>query len=136
MLDKLKGNKNNSKDSPPDLRKPDEKESADVGGKIKDLVGKMSGKNGEKKEAAESGRGPKKMPRPMPKPKIKPKAESKPKLKPKAAPKRSGGSSSGLAAGGFGRRAHGYSSAISDGELAALLVLSKLKVKIGVGVNK
>lgn len=104
MLDKLKGNKNNSKDSPPDLRKPDEKESADVGGKIKDLVGKMSGKNGKKKEAAESGRGPKKMPRPMPKPKIKPKADSKPKLKPKAAPKRSGGSSSGIAAGGFGRR--------------------------------
>ncbi len=104
MLDKLKGNKNNSKDSPPDLRKPDEKESADVGGKIKDLVGKMSGKNGEKKEAAEPSRGPKKMPRPMPKPKIKPKADSKPKLKPKAAPKKSGGSSSGLAAGGFGRR--------------------------------
>ncbi len=104
MLDKLKGNKNNSKDSPPDLRKPDEKESADVGGKIKDLVGKMSRKNGEKKEAAEPGRGPKKMPRPMPKPKIKPKADSKPKLKPKAAPKRSGGSSSGIAAGGFGRR--------------------------------
>ena len=43
MLDKLKGNKKNSKDTPPDLRKPDE-ESGDVGGKIKDLVGKMSGK--------------------------------------------------------------------------------------------
>jgi hypothetical protein len=104
MLDKLKGNKNNSKDSPPDLRKPDEKESADVGGKIKGLVGKMSGKSGEKKEAAESSRGPKKMPRPMPKPKIKPKAESKPKLKPKAVPKRSGGSSPSRPGGGFGRR--------------------------------
>ena len=39
-------------------------------------------------------------------------------------------------AGGFGRRAHGYSSAINDGELAALFVLNKLQVKIGVGVNK
>ena len=73
MLDKLKGNKKNSKDTPPDLRKPDETESADVGGKIKDLVGKMSGKNGEKKGAAAPSGGPKKMPRPMPKPKIKPK---------------------------------------------------------------
>jgi hypothetical protein len=109
MLDKLKGNKKNSKDTPPDLRKPDETESADVGGKIKDLVGKMSGKNGEKKGSAAPNGGPKKMPRPMPKPKIKPKPVNKPnapKLKvkgdPKRPPKRSG--AAGLAAGGFGRR--------------------------------
>ncbi len=110
MLDKLKGNKKNSKDTPPDLRKPDETESADVGGKIKDLVGKMSGKNGEKKGAAAPSGGPKKMPRPMPKPKIKPKPVNKPnapKLKvkgdPKRPPKRSGGAA-GLSTGGFGRR--------------------------------
>ncbi|PKL67612.1 MAG: DUF515 domain-containing protein [Methanobacteriales archaeon HGW-Methanobacteriales-1] len=110
MLDKLKGNKKNSKDTPPDLRKPDETESADVGGKIKDLVGKMSGKNGEKKGAAAPSGGPKKMPRPMPKPKIKPKPVNKPnapKLKvkgdPKRPPKRSGGAA-GISTGGFGRR--------------------------------
>ncbi|MDO9043942.1 MAG: DUF515 domain-containing protein [Methanobacteriaceae archaeon] len=110
MLDKLKGNKKNSKDTPPDLRKPDETESADVGGKIKDLVGKMSGKNGEKKGAAAPSGGPKKMPRPMPKPKIKPKPVNKPnapKLKvkgdPKRPPKRSGGAA-GLSTSGFGRR--------------------------------
>ena len=110
MLDKLKGNKKNSKDTPPDLRKPDETESADVGGKIKDLVGKMSGKNGEKKGAAAPSGGPKKMPRPMPKPKIKPKPVNKPnapKLKvkgdPKRPPKRSGGASR-ISTGGFGRR--------------------------------
>ncbi len=35
-------------------------------------------------------------------------------------------------AGGFGRRCHGYSSALKDGEIAALLVLNKLKVKVRV----
>lgn len=39
-------------------------------------------------------------------------------------------------AGGFGRRGHGYSSALKDGEMAALFVLQKLLVKVGVGVNK
>jgi prolycopene isomerase len=33
-------------------------------------------------------------------------------------------------AGGFGRRCHGYSSALKDGELAALLVLNELTVKV------
>lgn len=35
-------------------------------------------------------------------------------------------------AGGFGRRAHGYSSSLKDGEMAALFVLNKLRVKVGV----
>jgi prolycopene isomerase len=35
-------------------------------------------------------------------------------------------------AGGFGRRCHGYSSALKDGELAALLVLNELTVKVKV----
>lgn len=35
-------------------------------------------------------------------------------------------------AGGFGRRCHGYSSALKDGEIAALLVLNELKVKVRV----
>jgi len=39
-------------------------------------------------------------------------------------------------AGGHGRRAHGYSSALKDGEMAALFVLQKLFVKVGVGVKK
>jgi prolycopene isomerase len=33
-------------------------------------------------------------------------------------------------AGGFGRRGHGYSSALNDGEIAALLVLNKLQVRV------
>ncbi len=33
-------------------------------------------------------------------------------------------------AGGFGRQCHGYSSALNDGELAALLVLNKLQVRV------
>lgn len=35
-------------------------------------------------------------------------------------------------AGGFGRRCHGYSSALKDGEIAALLVLNELNVKVRV----
>ncbi|MFX1570715.1 MAG: phytoene desaturase family protein [Promethearchaeota archaeon] len=35
-------------------------------------------------------------------------------------------------AGGFGRRCHGYSSALKDGEIAALLVLNELSVKVRV----
>lgn len=108
MLDKLKGSKKNDKDTPPDLRKGgEEKESSDVGGKIKDLVGKMSGNKGEKKGLSASAGGPKKepkkMPRPMPKPRIKPKPVDKAKLKPRTTsppPKKPGG---GLG-GGFGRK--------------------------------
>ena len=33
-------------------------------------------------------------------------------------------------AGGFGRQCHGYSSSLNDGELAALLVLNKLQVRV------
>jgi hypothetical protein len=114
MLDKLKGSAKNNKDTPPDLRKNDDKESSDVGGKIKDLVGKMSGNKGEKKGASSDKLDKKlnnnKMPRPMPKPRIKPKpkpvdskskpAEIKPRLRAGVPPKkpRGGGSS------GFGRK--------------------------------
>jgi phytoene dehydrogenase-like protein len=35
-------------------------------------------------------------------------------------------------AGGFGRRCHGYSSALKDGEMAALLVLNELTIKVKV----
>ncbi len=35
-------------------------------------------------------------------------------------------------AGGFGRRCHGYSSALKDGEIAALLVLNEITVKVKV----
>ncbi|MCK9150390.1 DUF515 domain-containing protein [Methanobacterium alcaliphilum] len=106
MLDKLKGSKKKDKDTPPDLRKGDEKESSDVGGKIKDLVGKMSGNKGDKKglsaSPGDSKKEPKKMPRPMPKPRIKPKTVDKAKLKPRtSAPPKKPGSGIG---GGFGRR--------------------------------
>ncbi len=106
MLDKLKGSAKNNKDTPPDLRKNDDKESSDVGGKIKDLVGKMSGNKGNDKVAPSGSDKPdKKMPRPMPKPRIKPKAppktkptETKPRLRTSPPPKKPRGG------GGFGRK--------------------------------
>lgn len=99
MLDNLKGKNENkkekNKDSPPDLRKNNDKKSSDVGEKLKGLVGKISGKPspGAKKSLGD------KKPRPMPKPKIKPQNEDKPKLRLKDSNRKSRVSGSG-----FGRK--------------------------------
>ncbi|MBU4535551.1 MAG: DUF515 domain-containing protein [Euryarchaeota archaeon] len=103
MLDKLKGSKKkNNKDSPPDLRKNGEKESSDVGSKIQDLVGKISGKANKSEE--KTSRDPAKKARPMPKPRIKPKGDEKIRLKPKDKPKKPVGAKGGSGGGPFGRK--------------------------------
>ena len=79
MLDKILGKKDKDKNDTPDLRKNGKKsdsDNSDIGGRLKDMVGKVSGKpkdddkakldDGDKKVAPD-----KKMPRPMPKPKPK-----------------------------------------------------------------
>ncbi|MGC9517234.1 MAG: hypothetical protein ACP5C3_05995 [Methanomicrobiales archaeon] len=104
MLDKILGKKKNDKDSPPDLRK-NGKSDSDVGGRLKDVVGKITGKGGgEGKDKAKSEKvsdekpsEKKKIPKPMPKPRIKPR--EKPKLK--TPPKKPGGIKK---PGGFGKR--------------------------------
>ncbi|RJS48653.1 MAG: hypothetical protein CIT03_07440 [Methanobacterium sp.] len=106
MLDKLKGSKKkNNKDSPPDLRKNGEKESSDVGGKIQDLVGKISGKANKSEE--KPSRGPVKKTRPMPKPRIKPKGDEKIRLKPKDKAKKPIGAKAASGGGPFGRKLPG-----------------------------
>ena len=91
MLDKLKNNKKDSKDTPTKLRKPGPAEnSGEGGGKIRGLVSKVSGNDKEKKAK----------PRPMPKPKVK--SNDGVKLKPKTAPKGGVGLRSGSGLGGKG----------------------------------
>lgn len=104
MLDKLNGNEKENKseknkDSPPDLRKNDDKKSSDVGGKIKGLVGKISSKKPKNEKKSSDA---KRKTRPMPKPRIRPKSDYKSTLKPKE-PKKPKTSVRGLSEG-FGRK--------------------------------
>jgi hypothetical protein len=97
MLDKILGKKDKDKNDTPDLRKNGKKsdsDNSDIGGRLKDMVGKVSGKskdkdsdkpkstngkvklnNGDKKVSPDN-----KIPRPMPKPKPKPQLD-KPRLR-------------------------------------------------------
>ncbi len=107
MLDKLNGNEKENKseknkNSPPDLRKNDDKKSSDVGGKIKDLVGKISTKKPKNEKKSPDA---KRKARPMPKPRIRPKSEDKGTLKPKEPKKPKKPKISGRGLGeGFGRK--------------------------------
>ncbi len=109
MLDKILGKKDKDKNDTPDLRKNGKKSdsnNSDIGGRLKDMVGKVSGKpkddakvkigNGDKKPSPE-----KKMPRPMSKPKPKQSVE-KPRLRPPEK-KKPGGFAAGLG-GGLGKK--------------------------------
>jgi hypothetical protein len=109
MLDKILGKKDKDKNDTPDLRKNGKKpdsDNNDIGGRLKDMVGKVSGKpkddaklskaSPEKKESPE-----KKMPRPISKPKPKPTTD-KPRLRPPEK-KKPGGFTAGLG-GGFGKK--------------------------------
>ncbi len=92
----------------PDLRKSGKKsdsDNSDIGGRLKDMVGKVSGKsdndkaktdNGDKKDSTD-----KKMPRPMPKPKPKQPPLDKPRLRPPE--KKKPGGFAGLG-GGLGKQ--------------------------------
>ncbi len=119
MLDKILGKKDKDKNDTPDLRKNGKKsdsDNSDIGGRLKDMVGKVSGKskdkdsdkpksdnvkaklsNGDKKVSPDN-----KIPRPMPKPKPKPKPQlDKPRLRPPE--KKKPGAFAGLG-GGLGKQ--------------------------------
>ena len=115
MLDKILGKKDKDKNDTPDLRKNGKKsdsDNSDIGGRLKDMVGKVSGKskdsdkpksdngksklsNGDKKASPDN-----KIPRPMPKPKPKPQLD-KPRLK--TPEKKKPGTFAGLG-GGLGKQ--------------------------------
>ena len=79
MLDKILGKKDKDKNDTPDLRKNGKKsdsDNSDIGGRLKDMVGKVSGKpkdDGKPKISSDDKKvtPDKKMPRPMSKPKPK-----------------------------------------------------------------
>lgn len=120
MLDKILGKKDKDKNDTPDLRKNGKKpdsDNSDIGGRLKDMVGKVSGKPKDddadtsksdsklnssskpkivsKKPAAE-----RKMPRPITKPTSKP-TDSKPRLR--TPEKKKSGGLAGIG-GGFGKK--------------------------------
>jgi hypothetical protein len=108
MLDKILGKKDKDKNDTPDLRKNGKKpdsDNSDIGGRLKDMVGKVSGKpkDDEKPKKIVSDKKPvpeRKMPRPIAKPKPKPSAE-KPRLR--APEKKKPGGLAGIG-GGFGKK--------------------------------
>ena len=93
----------------PDLRKSGKKsdsDNSDIGGRLKDMVGKVSGKpkdNDAAKNDKDDKKGPndKKIPRPMPKPKPKQQPLDKPRLRPPE--KKKPGGFAGLG-GGLGKQ--------------------------------
>jgi len=98
MLDKIRGKKKEEKDTPVLRGNNDKKDDSDIGGRLKGMVGKVTGKGASDKKEEIQAPPERKMPRPMPKPIAKP-GES-PRLKPpqkKPESKRPG-------MGGFGRR--------------------------------
>ncbi len=107
MLDKILGKKDKDKNDTPDLRKNGKKsdsDSSDIGGRLKDMVGKVSGKpkdEGKPKADNENKKGSsdKKISKPMPKPK--PQPMDKPRLRPPE--KKKPGGFAGLG-GGFGKQ--------------------------------
>jgi hypothetical protein len=109
MLDKILGKKDKDKNDTPDLRKNGKKsdsDNSDIGGRLKDMVGKVSGKQKDKAKDKtgfndKKSSSDKKMPRPISKPKPKQPIE-KPRLKPPEK-KKPGGFAAGLG-GGFGKQ--------------------------------
>lgn len=98
MLDKIRGKKKDDKDSP-DLRgNNNKKDDSDIGGRLKGMVGKVTGKGDEDKKEETRAPSERKMPRPMPKPMAKP--GEKPRLK--SPQKRPADKKPGMS--GFGKR--------------------------------
>lgn len=102
MLDKIRGKKKDDKDAL-DLRGNNKKKNdSDIGGRLKGMVGKVTGKSDNSKKEGKKSPPEKKMPRPMPKPMAKP--GETPRLRPPQRksdgkrPIKSGGR------GGFGRK--------------------------------
>ena len=102
MLDKIRGKKEDEEKDTPDLRGNNKKKSnSDIGGRLKGMVGRVSGKGDAEKKDDEKAPPERKMPRPMPKPMAKP--DEKPRLKPPQ--KKPDRKKAGIGAvGGFGKR--------------------------------
>ena len=102
MLDKIRGKKEEEEKDTPDLRGNNKKKSSsDIGGRLKGMVGRVSGKGDAEKKDTPKTPPERKMPRPMPKPMAKP--DEKPRLKPPQ--KKPDRKKTGMAAmGGFGKR--------------------------------
>lgn len=102
MLDKIRGKKEEEEKDTPDLRGNNKKKSSsDIGGRLKGMVGRVSGKGDTEKKDKPKAPPERKMPRPMPKPMAKP--DEKPRLKPPQ--KKPDRKTPGMAAvGGFGKR--------------------------------
>jgi len=107
MLDKILGKKDKDKNDTPDLRKNGKKpdSDSDIGGRLKDMVGKVSGKPKDdskpNKMVSEKKPAEGKMPRPIAKP-IPKSSDTKPRLRPPEK-KKPGGFAAGLG-GGFGKK--------------------------------
>lgn len=107
MLDKILGKKDKDKNDTPDLRKNGKKpdSDSDIGGRLKDMVGKVSGKDKDdskpSKIVSEKKPAERKMPRPIAKPMPK-SSDAKPRLRPPEK-KKPGGFAAGLG-GGFGKK--------------------------------
>ena len=102
MLDKIRGKKSDEDKDTPDLRGNNKKKSnSDIGGRLKGMVSKVSGKKDTDKKDETKAPPERKIPRPIPKPMAKP--GEKPRLKPpqkrsdRKKPEKGG-------MGGFGRR--------------------------------
>lgn len=81
MLDKIRGKKDDEDKNVPNLRGNNKKKGdSDIGGRIKGMVSRVSGKKDGEKKDEKKAPPERKMPRPMPKPITKP--GEKPRLKP------------------------------------------------------
>jgi len=81
MLDKIRGKKDNEDKNIPDLRGNNKKKSSsDIGGRLKGIVSRVSGKKGTEKKDEKKILPQRKISRPMPKHVVKP--EERPRLKP------------------------------------------------------
>ena len=110
MLDKIRGKKDDEDKNVPNLRGNDKKKNdSDIGGRLKGMVSRVSGKKDTDKKDEKRAPPERKMPRPMPKPMAKP--GEKPRLKPpqrkpgdKKPGKKPAGAGIGAGLGGFGKK--------------------------------
>lgn len=102
MLDRIRGKKDDEDKKSPDLRGNNkDKGDSDIGGRLKGMVSRVSGKKDADKKDEKKEPPKRKMPRPMPKPMAKP--GEKPKLRPPQK-KSEGKKPIGGGIGGFGKR--------------------------------
>ncbi|MBI5680228.1 MAG: DUF515 domain-containing protein [Methanobacterium sp.] len=128
MLDKIRGKKKDDKDAP-DLRGNNKKKNdSDIGGRLKGMVGKVTGKSDNPPKEAKKNPPERKMPKPMPKPMAKP--GETPRLRP---PQRKSDSKRPIRSGGSGVRG-GFGRKIQDDDqktLIGLVVVAFIIIVLG-----